>query len=236
MEVGKIQVAADEDFEKLWQMVVSDNQWKLEYQHDEIKVWSKHSNNSDVKTIKAKTIFPDVDMWLLFDVLMDGEYRPLWDTNMVESYTIGYLNPNNDVGYYAMSCPPPIQNRDFVLQRSWLATPMKISIFNHSVCHKDLPPKKYFVRGLSHITGYVIEPLKGNKGCSLIYVSSTDPRGTIPTWAVNKGTQFFTPKMLKTLHKASQGYLEWKEQHGPGYKPWIYPEQIDLPKLIIEPV
>jgi len=50
---------------------------------------------------QAKTIFPDVDMWLLFDVLMDGEYRPLWDTNMVESYTIGYLNPNNDVGYYA---------------------------------------------------------------------------------------------------------------------------------------
>jgi hypothetical protein len=42
--------------------------------------------------------------------------------------------------------------------------------------------------------------------------------------------------MLKTLHKASQGYLEWKEQHAPGFKPWIYPEQIDLPKLIIEPV
>ena len=56
MEVGKIQVAADEDFEKLWQMVVSDNQWKLEYQHDEIKVWSKHSNNSDVKTIKVNSI------------------------------------------------------------------------------------------------------------------------------------------------------------------------------------
>ena len=53
MELGKIQVAADEDFEKLWQMVASDNQWKLEYQHEEIKVWSKHSNNSDVKTIKV---------------------------------------------------------------------------------------------------------------------------------------------------------------------------------------
>ena len=41
---------------------------------------------------------------------------------------------------------------------------------------------------------------------------------------------------MKTLYKASQGYSEWKKQHGPGYKPWIYPEQIDLPKLIIEPV
>ena len=55
MEVqgARIQVAADEDFEKLWQMVSSDNQWKLEYQHDEIKVWSKHSNTTEVKMIKV---------------------------------------------------------------------------------------------------------------------------------------------------------------------------------------
>lgn len=51
--------------------------------------------------IKARSIFGDVDMWLLFDVLMDGEYRPTWDTHMIESFTLGYLNPNNDIGYYA---------------------------------------------------------------------------------------------------------------------------------------
>lgn len=40
-------------------------------------------------------------MWELFDVLMDADYRPLWDTNMIESYTVGYINSNNDLGYYA---------------------------------------------------------------------------------------------------------------------------------------
>jgi hypothetical protein len=119
---------------------------------------------------------------------------------------------------YVVSCPPPIQNRDFVLQRSWLATPKKISILNHSITHKDLPPKKYFVRGISYITGffftnafsqpyltaklfcigYVIEPLPGkSKGLTLAYVSATDPRGAIPTWAVNKGTQYFAPKVIE---------------------------------------
>ena len=44
--------------------------------------------------------------------------------------------------------------------------------------------------------GYVIEPLPSkSKGCSICYVSATDPRGSIPVWAVNKGTQYFAPKV-----------------------------------------
>lgn len=54
MEENMMQVAADEDFEKLWQMV-ADNSWKLEYQHDEINVWSKHSNSTDLKMIKVNS-------------------------------------------------------------------------------------------------------------------------------------------------------------------------------------
>lgn len=43
-------------------------------------------------------------------------------------------------------------------------------------------------------------------------------------------------QMMKTLYKACQGYAQWKQQHGPGYKPWLYPEQMETPKLIIEQV
>ena len=51
-------------------------------------------------------------------------------------------------------------------------------------------------RLVCNLLGYVIEPLPGKlKGCSLSYVSKTDPRGSIPTWAVNKGTQYFAPKV-----------------------------------------
>lgn len=42
--------------------------------------------------------------------------------------------------------------------------------------------------------------------------------------------------MMKTLHKACLGYFEWKQQHSPGYKPWLYPEQMDYPKLLVEQV
>ena len=49
-----------------------------------------------------------------------------WDKHMLCSRELGVLNPNNDVSYYALQCPPPVKNRDFVLQRSWLQTPQEV--------------------------------------------------------------------------------------------------------------
>lgn len=37
----------------------------------------------------------------LYDVLHDIEYRKKWDTNVIETFDIGKLTVNADVGYYA---------------------------------------------------------------------------------------------------------------------------------------
>merc|ERR1719474_2567104 len=128
--------------------------------------------------IRVRTMFPDIDADTLYDVLHDPVYRKTWDKHMLSSSELGVLNPNNDLSYYALHCPPPLKNRDFVLQRSWLQTPQEYFIINHSVFHKDFPNKKGFVRGVSHLTGFLITPL-GN-GCSLGYVAHSDPGGKLP--------------------------------------------------------
>lgn len=51
--------------------------------------------------VKVHTVFHNVTPATVFDVLHDPDYRKEWDEYMVASIEIGYLNPNNDVGYYA---------------------------------------------------------------------------------------------------------------------------------------
>ena len=39
---------------------------------------------------------------------------------------------------------------------------------------------------------------------------------------------------MHRLHKACTRYPAWKQKHRPHYKPWLYPEQITLPRFKAE--
>lgn len=61
----------------------------------------------------------DVPAETLYDVLHDTDYRKKWDSNMIETYDIGRLTVNADVGYY--SCEQPLGTPSLTPQhRAWL--------------------------------------------------------------------------------------------------------------------
>ncbi|CAM4602121.1 START domain-containing protein 10-like isoform X1 [Caretta caretta] len=172
----------------------------------------------------------DVPAATLYDVLHDTHYRKKWDSNVIETYDIGRLTANADVGYYAWKCPSPLKNRDFVTLRSWLPLGNDYMIINYSVKHPKYPPRKDFVRAVSLQTGYLVRA-NGPHGCTLYYLTQVDPRGSLPKWVVNKVSQFVAPKAMKKIYKAGLKYREWKQKHEPGFKPWVYPEQNMLPSI-----
>ncbi|XP_062545697.1 START domain-containing protein 10-like isoform X2 [Armigeres subalbatus] len=234
---GIARIAEDSDFEALKRLVDDHEGWTLELSKSDTQVYTRPVAGCNFNMVKIHTEFADVTADILFDVLHDPDYRKVWDSHMLASEEIGILNVNNDVGYYAMSCPPPLKPRDFVLQRSWLDTgPLgEQMLLSRSVPHKKYPPKKGYVRAMSYITGFVLRTNENSKtGCILKYVAHCDPQGTLPPWLVNKVTHTLGPRMVKDLKKAALGYIGWKQTQPHLRKPWRFPEEISGPRISIE--
>lgn len=215
---------------------LSTDNWISKYVKDGIEVWVERppnktkNNGSRVHTIRVQMEIKDVSAATMYDVLHDGDYRKEWDKTMSESRDIASLSPNADVGYYAWICPKPIKNRDVVTLRSWQVKDGEYTIVNFSVKHPEYPPRSPLVRAVSIQTGYHIKP-SGPESCTFIYLSQADPKGALPKWIVNKASRVLAPKVMKSVHKAGQNYVNWKCQNRPGHKPWLYPEQSTLPKM-----
>ncbi|XP_050077853.1 START domain-containing protein 10-like [Anopheles maculipalpis] len=230
-------IADDSDFEALKRLVDNHDGWTLELSKSDTEVYTRPVPGCNFNMVKIHTEFADVTADIVFDVLHDPDYRKVWDSHMLASEEIGILNVNNDVGYYAMSCPPPLKPRDFVLQRSWLDTGPQGEqmLLSRSVPHKNYPPKKGYVRAMSYITGFVLRTNENSKtGCILKYVAHCDPQGTLPPWLVNKVTHTLGPRMVKDLKKAALGYASWKQTQPHLRKPWRFPEEIRCPRISID--
>ena len=99
------------------------------------------------------------------------------------------------IGFF---CFLRLMGRDFCNQRSWWVNEdqNEYIIFNHSVLFDDCPEKSKFVRGWSHQTGYIIRVCEDDpSSCEIKYIACGDPKGSIPTWLVNKVTQVMAPKV-----------------------------------------
>ncbi|KAF7666061.1 hypothetical protein LDENG_00118320 [Lucifuga dentata] len=205
--------------------------WNLSFNKAGITVWTQAlEEGNSVHKIKCRMVCKDVSAETMYDVLHDIEYRRKWDTYVIETFDIGKLTVNADVGYYSWKCPKPLRNRDVITLRSWLPMGKDYIIMNYSVKHVKYPPKKDMVRAVSIQTGYMVQS-QGPNSCTLTYLVQVDPRGSLPKWVVNKSSQFFAPKAMKKINKACIKYLEWKQRHNPGFKPWLNPGQTTLPSI-----
>ncbi|KPP61420.1 PCTP-like protein-like, partial [Scleropages formosus] len=166
--------------------------------------------------------------------LSSGPSRGIVDSRVMlqSQFPVGVvlLRGHHDDLLLSGLCPKPLKNRDVVTLRSWMVTDDEYLIVNYSVKHPKFPPRKDLVRAVSVITGYMLK-VTGPSSCIFTYLSQADPKGSLPKWVVNKASQVVAPKVLKCAHKAGQNYPEWKEQNSPNRKPWLYPEQNDLPRM-----
>jgi len=212
------EVPTDEDFDFFVKEADSTGpEWTEAYKNDTCHVFSKASDKSAINIVKIIAPFKCSPV-VLYDALHDAVYRSVWDENMVEGKVVQMLDGQNEIGYYSARSPATISNRDFLNLRSWRVKDNQYIIMNHSVTHKDCPEKKGFVRAQSILTGFLIRGT--DTGCTLNYLTQTDPKGWIPSWVINMGTTSLAPKLIERLQNCAMKYEEWKKTHYPNWKPW----------------
>ncbi|OCT96294.1 hypothetical protein XELAEV_18013970mg [Xenopus laevis] len=205
MSRDSVQIPDDRDFQNFRSECYSDAGWTMTYSKSGVTVWIQIlEEERALHKIRCKMECKEVSAEVLYDVLHDIEYRKKWDSNVIETFDIGKLTVNADIGYYAC----------------------KLGKY---------PPRKDLVRAVSIQTGYLIQS-GGPKSSTLIYLAQVDPRGSLPKWVVNKSSQFLAPKAMKKMYKACVKYPDWKKKHNPHHKPWLYPEQSNLPTISLADV
>jgi hypothetical protein len=215
--------AAGDDFLKFRSFCDGVDNFTLRYERNGLFVWDAPpppTSNSSFNVIKCFGTFA-VDPSVMYDVIHDAGYRSVWDDNMAQGHNICHLNETNDVGYYACKAPYPISPRDFCNQRCWRnCGGGEYIIFNTSVLHPSKPDVKGYVRAFSVISGYLIRPF-GVGGCSVTFLTQSNPRGWLPSALVNTLTCKYVPQTLEKLRAVCPKYIDWKASNNPSCKPWI---------------
>jgi len=217
-------LATDEDFEKFKVLITDLENFTQVFKNDTTTLWTKLSEGSPINITRAALVFKNLKPEVLYDVIHEAAYRKTWDEKMIELKVVEQLDPFNQISYYAASAMFPISPRDFVNLSSWRHDPVKGEwiIINRKTTHKNAPEKPNIVRAETLITGYVITRTpEGDTAAT--YITQTDPKGWIPTWAINTFTTKFAPSILDTLYKAALKYPEWKEKNNHTEKPWLGP-------------
>ena len=156
----QFQPFSDDDFVCLLDLLNSMDDKVFLVNDGDVKVWRRpDKKNKALVVMRASITVSDLDPEDVMSVWKDIEYRFHWDDRCVrnECYeTVGEGELLNELGYYEAKAPPPLSNRDFVVQsgfrycfqekKQWL-------FMNKSIDHEAFPEQKGIVRGISHITG-----------------------------------------------------------------------------------
>lgn len=120
-------IAEDADFVAMKRLIDNHDGWTMELAKPTTQVWTRSVDGCNFNMVKMSATFDGIPAEVVYDVLLDPDYRRDWDSNMLASVDIGCLNVNNDIGYYASKCvclerieEGVITNININLQFQWL--------------------------------------------------------------------------------------------------------------------
>lgn len=186
------------------------HEWNLMTKDGCIEVYTRKSNQSDIKDIRIVTKFQS-DIETFKSVLGDVDSYPNWVFKCMDSEKLSNDNPNVYHYYMSTDMPYPVSNRDLVvLNKNWSS---QNKYFSQSTAEPDFVSEKDgLVRIPRFSSMWEVTPTSDNT-IEIEYEASTDPGGYLPAWVVNLGITKGPINTIKSLKNEVEKRFELNNQY-----------------------
>lgn len=167
----------------LYPALHAQTQWVLKKNEDGIKVYTAHTPNSNIKSVKVECTL-HTTIAKLATYLMNAKAHEQWVYGTKTSYTVKMLGEYEQLYYSEIDMPSPLKNRD-VVTRLKLSQPAS-NILTVSAIAEDghVAPRHELVRIPMSVVNWEVTAT-GNNELQVVYTAQADPGGAIPAWVVN---------------------------------------------------
>lgn len=173
------------------------NDWQLKKDDNGINVYTKSSESSPIKSIRATLEF-DVPLSAVLALVSDICSYHTWVYKCKQSTVIKQISPTSAIFHHVTEAPWPFDNRDHVSVFEITKDDKTgiVTVKSH-VVSGVYPEQKGYVRLKKSQAGWIFTPVGDNKVLA-VYELSFDPEGNIPAWLINL---FITEGPYQSLSK-----------------------------------
>ena len=127
---------------------LTSNGWSNEVSLEKYRIWKKNIPEENVTLYKIFGSFDTVSSVEFYNAQVNDQYRSVWDKSVSSLYVVDNITNNREIVYWATKFPFPLQDRDYVFERSHLMDEKShtIEIASRSITHKSKPEHPKFVR------------------------------------------------------------------------------------------
>lgn len=165
-------------------ILLSQSDWTLKLDKDDIKIYVKSVDSSKFKSFKAETAIL-VNMEDLLAFYKRGDNYKNWFEGCIESRIIEQASEHEYYFYTTTEAPWPISNRDNITK----ATFRKLATGNVKIFLKDFPQKRPVQENkvrIPFMEGYWLFEPQGANQTKITLEVLADPGGYLPAWVVNQ--------------------------------------------------
>lgn len=158
--------------------------WVLKKEKEGIQVFVTNQENSKFKAIRVLCSLPGT-MEQLISVLQLVQIQPQWVVSTKNAYSIKQVSVDKFLYYAEVDLPWPINNRDMVIDLSFVQDPKTkiLSIYANTIDH--ILPEIEGKQRVPYSAAKWLVKSEGNHKISIDYTIKIDPGGGIPAWMVN---------------------------------------------------